>query len=225
MIARVFKGSPFSTQIAGVDHDELRAAVRELVDAEPRGRSELGRLLAERFPGVDANPLGYAGTYLVPLVQVPPRGVWGRAGRARWTTVERWLGEPVSAEASRADLVRRYLAAFGPASVRDIQNWSGLTRLKEVFEELRGELRVFYDQSGTELFDVPDGPLPDPDVPAPPRVLPTTTPSCSATRTARGSCRPSRPRRCSRTTRRTAAACSWTATSRGCGSSTARAAT
>jgi len=172
VIARVFKGSPFSTQIAGVDHDELRAAVRELVDAEPRGRSELGRLLAERFPGVDANPLGYAGTYLVPLVQVPPRGVWGRAGRARWTTVERWLGEPVSAEASRADLVRRYLAAFGPASVRDIQNWSGLTRLKEVFEELRGELRVFYDQSGTELFDVPDGPLPDPDVPAPPRVLP-----------------------------------------------------
>ena len=88
VIARAFRGSPFSKQIPGVDHDELRAAVREFVEAAPRGRAELGRLLAERFPGVDANPLGYAATCLVPMVQVPPRGVWGKTGRARWTTVE-----------------------------------------------------------------------------------------------------------------------------------------
>lgn len=172
VIARMFKGSPFSKQIAGVDHGELRAATRELVEAEPRTRAELGRLLAERHPGIDASPLGYAATYLEPMVQVPPRGVWGKTGQARWTTASSWLGEPVPSSASRAELVRRYLAAFGPASVRDIQNWSGLTRLREVFDELRGELRVFRDESGTELFDVPGAPLPDPDTPAPPRVLP-----------------------------------------------------
>ncbi|MGH3881706.1 MAG: winged helix DNA-binding domain-containing protein, partial [Actinophytocola sp.] len=127
--------------------------------------SELGRLLAERFPGHDADALAQGARAWLPMVQVPPRGVWGRGGRALQTPLETWLGRPQSAPPVR-DLVLRYLTAFGPATVRDAQAWSGLTRLAEVFEELGPRLRVDGD-----LYDLPDAPRPDPDTPAPVRFL------------------------------------------------------
>jgi hypothetical protein len=160
-------------RLPGVDLAELAAAGRPLFEEQPRTLSEVGRALAERWPGAAPRDLGDALSSLVPLVQVPPRGIWGQEGPARNTTIETWLGRALDHPAPPADaLVRRYLAAYGPAASADIRAWSGLGGLRDALERLRPSLRTFRDERGRELLDVPDGPLPDPGVPAPPRFLP-----------------------------------------------------
>jgi hypothetical protein len=161
----------FGRDLAGIDAEKLIAAGRELVEERPMIFSELGRALAQRWPDRDPDSLAQAIRAWVPLVQVPPRGVWGSSGRPAHTTIESWLGRSVDPDSAADDLVRRYLKAFGPATVRDAQTWSGLTRLAEVFDRLRPELVTFADEHGRELFDLPDAPRPDPSVPAPPRFL------------------------------------------------------
>jgi hypothetical protein len=172
-VARMW--STLRPRLPGVDLAELAAAGRPLFEPEPRLLSDAGRALADRWPGVAARDLGDALSSLVPLVQVPPRGVWGRRGPASNTTIEAWLGSPVADAPDAAvleALVLRYLTAYGPAASADVRAWSGLSGLRDVLQRLRPRLRSFRDVRGRELLDVPDGPLPDPDTPAPPRFLP-----------------------------------------------------
>jgi hypothetical protein len=167
-----FIGSPFGRQLLGMDFEELKRVGRGLLEEKPRTTGQIGKLLKERWPERDATSLGYAMRNLLPLVQIPPRGVWGGSLQTTLTTAEHWLGAPLDPEPSVDRMVLRYLAAFGPASVMDAQSWSGLTRLGEVFERLRPGLVTFTSESGKELFDLPGAPRPDLGTPAPVRFFP-----------------------------------------------------
>ena len=162
----------FRKGLAGVDLDRLAALARELVEAEPRTMAQLRERLGAEWPDADPQSLGVAARCRLPLVQVTPRGLWGRSGQVALTTAEHWLGRPAGPAPAPETVVLRYLAAFGPASVKDMQTWAGLTRLRDAFERLRPRLLTFRDPNGVELFDLPDAPRPDPGTPAPPRFLP-----------------------------------------------------
>ena len=167
-----FWRSSYGKRVTTLDHGALLAAARELLVEQPRTITELRALLGERWPKHDADAMAYTIQFQLALVHVPPRGTWGQGGAVPATLAEEWLGKPLAAAGAPDRLVVRYLAAFGPATIMDMQEWSGLTQLRGVFDRLRTKLRVFRDMGGRELFDLPDAPRPDPDTPAPPRLLP-----------------------------------------------------
>jgi hypothetical protein len=157
--------------LADVDLAKVADLARSILDENALTGRELGAALAEHLPDHPPGSLTHAARGLLPLVQIPPRAVWGQSGSTRYRTAEHWLGRELDPAPDPARLVERYLAAFGPASVADIQAWSGLTRLREVVDPLRPALRTFTDPQGRELFDLPDAPRPDPDLPVPVRFL------------------------------------------------------
>jgi hypothetical protein len=171
VLERALNGN-FRRPLLGVDREAVARAGRKLLEQEALTGAALGERLRAQWPDCAPRALGYAVQYTAALVQVPPRGVWGENGPPVFRTAEGWLGRPLSARPSPDALVLRYLGAFGPASTADIRAWSGLPRLSEVAARLRPRLRVFRDEQGRELFDLPDAPRPRPDAPATPRLLP-----------------------------------------------------
>ena len=174
-LGRALAGS-FGRRLAGVDLGELGEAAAPLLAERALTRVELARALAPHWPGHDPEALAYAATHLLALVQVPPRGLWGQGGPAAFMLASAWLDgrgrQPPDQARAAEQLVLRYLAAYGPASVADIQAWSGLTRLREVTGRLGDRLRRFAGPDGEALLDLPEASRPDPGVPVPPRFLP-----------------------------------------------------
>jgi hypothetical protein len=166
----------FGKQLAGADPAAVAAAGRRLVESQPMTFGQLGDALAGHWPDHPPAALAQAVRAHVPLVQVPPRAVWGRAGQSLHTSAEHWLGGAARADSAHleldtlAGLVTRYLGAFGPATARDVAAWSGLTGMRSVMEQLRPSLVTFRDEQGAELFDLSSSARPDEDVPAPVRL-------------------------------------------------------
>jgi Winged helix DNA-binding domain len=172
---RGYQSSPFRRQLEGIGLEELLAAGAAIVAERPRTVSELGRILSERWPAYDRMALAYAVRYLVPVVQVPPRGLWRRSAAPRVTTLATWLGLRAegapSADLMVDEIVLRYLRAFGPATISDIRTWSWLSGLRSVIDRLRPRLRIYHDEARRELLDVEDGVFADAGEPAPVRFL------------------------------------------------------
>jgi hypothetical protein len=156
----------------GLDVEQVLPAAIALYEQEPRNFNDLRGLLQARFPDVNERALGYTVRTRLPLVMVPTDDRWAFPSVADFTLAANWLSTPLSEDGSPDELVRRYLAAFGPATAADVQTWSGLRGVKEIIARLRPELITMRDQNDRELFDLPDAPRPDGDVPAPARFLP-----------------------------------------------------
>jgi len=155
-----------------LEQERLIAQMRAFVQEQPRTNVELRAKLAALVPEMNEQLL-YKVRISLSLIQVFPGGAWGVGGSPAYTEATRWLGRPFVSEAEGLrSLLLSYLRAFGPASVRDLQTWSGLTRLQPAVDALRAELVTLRDEQGRELFDVPDAPLPSAAVPAPVRFLP-----------------------------------------------------
>ena len=170
---RTFLGSTARRNaVADLDIAGILDAGRALIEDHPRTAAELRTLLSARWPGRDPHFLAQTVLFLLPVLQVPPRGVWGASGPIAWTTTDGWLGHSFGTDEAPDMVILRYLAAFGPATITDAQTWSGLTRLRAAFDRLRPALQTFHDERGRELFDLPDAPRPDPATSVPIRFLP-----------------------------------------------------
>jgi hypothetical protein len=158
-----------------VDLDAAAAAVRECLAGGTRSRDELVELL-RRFDPPDAPPnVAWTGIgTAVALVRAPPSGTWARRRAHTFALAEEWVGPPSASEEEGLEhLVRTYLGGFGPAAPEDVASWAGIpvSWLSPILARL--PLRRFRDERGRELLDLPRAPLPDPDTPAPVRLLPT----------------------------------------------------
>lgn len=167
---RLFRSNPRKA-LGDADVDAIRAASRVLLDAEALTAQQLGERLALRWPGLDPIALSMPARVLEPLVHVPPAGFWGTTGAPRLAGAGRWLGREPGPPMPIEGLVRRYLAAYGPASGADFSAWSGLTGGAALLAGLGDALLRFTGADGRLLFDLPDAARPPPEMPAPARLL------------------------------------------------------
>lgn len=156
----------------GLEQAPILSAARAILAEGSASFATLRARLAPLQPDVSPEALAFIVRAGLPLVQVPTGGPWAFPGNPDYAMPESWLGRPCAEDAAPGPLIRRYLAAFGPAAVADCQAWIGMARLRDAFAALRPELVTYRDEWGAELFDLPDGPLPSAATPAPPRFLP-----------------------------------------------------
>ncbi|HEY7076676.1 MAG TPA: winged helix DNA-binding domain-containing protein [Solirubrobacteraceae bacterium] len=158
---KVVRDAPSPQAMAGAAR-----AVRRALAGGTLSRRELEALVGrERFAGVGL---------WIELVRAPPSGTWERRRADLFAAAEDWLGPPaLGVAAAEEHLVHRYLGAFGPAPEADVARWAGLPPASLRGALARLQLRRFRGERGEELLDLPGAPLPDPETPAPPRLLGT----------------------------------------------------
>nr|WP_223187794.1 winged helix DNA-binding domain-containing protein [Streptomyces sp. CBMA29] len=175
----------YRDELAGIDLADLAAAGRAVMaDGEARTMAEIVAALSDRWPAPPRRALGeLLVAALLPMAQRPPRGLWRTKAGVRNVLLSSWLGRDIDPPPERLSddaaedlvgqaLVRRYLAAYGPAATADLRAWSGLAGLPAAVAAVRPQLVAFRDTLGRELLDLPDAPRPDPGTPAPVRFLP-----------------------------------------------------
>lgn len=124
-----------------------------------------------KLKGIDARRAWRAARVAAHVLHHHETALWRARPEGRFIAIdEPDLHVPVEA---RAEMLRRYLAAFGPASRRDISAWS-MMHMPEIDAALAllEPLKRYRDENGRELLDVPRAPLPGGDTPAPVRFLP-----------------------------------------------------
>jgi hypothetical protein len=156
----------------GLEPEKVVPVARELLESEPRSFNQLRPLLAKEFPGVNDRALGYGTRLHLPLVVVPTDDRWAFPSKAVFAPAEGRMKAGLSKRSSPKQLLHSYLAAFGPASAADAATWSGLKSLGAELATMGAELATFEDEKGRTLYDLPDAPRPEPEVPAPVRLLP-----------------------------------------------------
>jgi hypothetical protein len=172
IVMKEISAPTWAKQLVGVDLELLAREARTILEAAPRTPKQLGGELAATFPDNPPAALAHAARSLLPLVQIPPRGLWDASGPTTVTTAECWLGKPVAADSTWDAVLLRYLGAFGPATAADAVTWAKVPGMADVIERLRPRLAVLRDDKGRELFDLPRAPRPPASTPAPPRFLP-----------------------------------------------------
>ncbi|MEQ1770394.1 MAG: winged helix DNA-binding domain-containing protein [Devosia sp.] len=163
--------SGFRRRFADQNEDAVHREGLKVLRKGPTTIGAVGKALNEKFPAADPLALAIMVQMREPLVQVPPTRIWNNGSAPLLERAETWLGK-LKPTLTRKDLVRRYLAAYGPASVNDMQVWCRLTKLGAEFKALEEELVVFTDEEGRTLYDLPDAPRPPAETPAPVRFLP-----------------------------------------------------
>ncbi|GHO92497.1 hypothetical protein KSF_025450 [Reticulibacter mediterranei] len=163
----------FAQRTEGFDLDHFIAEMQAYIREQPRTAVELRAKMEELYPGMGKQQIADSVRMHMALIQILPAGTWGFTGKPIHMEASMWLERPFpNTDFTLPQLVLRYLTAFGPASVKDIQQWSGITGIRQTIEALRPELFTFRDEQGRELFDLPDAPRPSEDTPVPVRFLP-----------------------------------------------------
>ena len=164
--------SVLGSRSAGLDVERVLPAAYTLLAEGPLPFNDIRDRLQAQFPEMNDRALGFAVRMLIPLVVIPAEHRWAYLANAPFGLADEWIGPCDPPDSALQELIRRYLAAFGPATVTDAQTWLGISGLKPTFEELRPELIVLKGERSKEYFDLPDAPRPPAETTAPVRFLP-----------------------------------------------------